>query len=53
VATVLTGLDMSAERHSPAQLYRRHDLELIQAQVPGMGGPVRRPCGTEDVGDLE
>src|SRR3546814_9718110 len=32
---------------------RRHDLELMQAQMPGMRGAIRGPCSTEDVGDLE
>jgi hypothetical protein len=34
-------------------LDRRHNLELMQAQVPGMGGPVSGAGGAEDVGDLE
>ena len=34
-------------------LDRRHDLELVQAEVPGMGGAIRRASSTEDVGDLE
>jgi hypothetical protein len=34
-------------------LDRRHGLELGEAQVPGMGGPVCGPCGSEDVGDLD
>ena len=36
-----------------AGLDRRHDLELVQAQVPGLSGPVRRARGTKDVGDLD
>lgn len=47
------GLDMTAERGGAAMLDRRHDLELMQAQMPGMGGAVGWPRGTEDVGDLE
>jgi hypothetical protein len=31
----------------------RHDLQLMQAQMPGMDGRVGRPCSAEDVGDLE
>ena len=42
-----------AERGGAAMLDRRHDLELMQAQMPGMRGAIRRPRGTEDVGDLE
>jgi hypothetical protein len=34
-------------------LDRGHDLELLQAQVPRLGGPVSWANGTEDVGDLE
>ena len=47
------GLDMSTQRSGAAVLDRRHDLQLMQAQMSGMGGPVRRAGGTEDVGDLE
>ena len=46
VAAVLAGLDVAAERRGAAGLDRRHDLELAEAQVPGMGrapgGAVRR-----------
>jgi hypothetical protein len=34
-------------------LDRRHHLELDEAQMPGMGGPVGRAGGAEDVGDLK
>src|SRR3546814_2101646 len=47
------GFDMAAERGGAAMLDRRHDLELMQAEVPGMGHAIGRPRGTEDVGDLE
>ncbi len=53
VPAVGTGLDMTAERGGAAMLDRRHDLELMQAEVPGMGHAIGRPRGTEDVGDLE
>jgi hypothetical protein len=53
VAAVGTGLHVAAERGGAAMLDRRHDLELMQAQMPGMGDAIGRPCGTEDVGDLE
>ena len=43
---------MTAEGRGAAMLDRRHDLELIEAQVPGMGGPVSGAGGAEDVGDL-
>jgi hypothetical protein len=44
---------MTTERGGAAMLDRRHDLELMQAQMPGMGDAIGRPRGTEDVGDLE
>ena len=34
-------------------LDRRHDLELVQAQMPGTACPVRGPGSAEDIGDLE
>ena len=53
MAAVLAGLDVTAERSGAAVLDRRHDLELGEAQVPCMGGPVGGPGSTEDVGDLD
>ena len=53
VPAVGAGLDMPAERGGATMLDRRHDLELVQAQMPGMARPVRRPRAAEDVGDLE
>src|SRR3546814_13320423 len=53
VAAVLAGLDMAAERRGPALLDRRHDLELLEAEVPGMGGPIGGTSGAENIGDLE
>jgi hypothetical protein len=44
---------MTTHNGGAAGLYRRHDLELVQAQVPGASGPVRRTGGAKDVGDLE
>ena len=46
-------LDVPAHDGSAAGLDGRHYLELVQAQVSGMRRSVRRPCGAEDVGDLE
>src|SRR3546814_19772282 len=45
------GFDMAAERGGAAMLDRRHDLELMQAQMPGMGHTIGRPRGAEKVGD--
>src|SRR3546814_6890816 len=42
-----------AQCNGAAVLDRRHDLELVKAQVPGMGGPVTGTGGAEDIGDLE
>ena len=53
MAAVLAGLDMTAQGGRAAMLDRRHDLELMKAQVSGMGGPISGAGGTEDIGDLE
>jgi hypothetical protein len=44
---------VAAERSGAAMFDGRHDLELVEAQMPGMGDPVRRTGSAEDVGDLE
>ena len=53
LAAVLAGLDVTAERRGAAVLDCRHDLELGEAQVTCLGGPVSRPGCAEDVGDLD
>ena len=53
VPAVGAGLDVSAHDGGPAGLYRRHDLELVEAQMPGAGSPVRRTGSAEDVGNLD
>jgi len=53
MAAVLAGLDLTAHSRPTAMLDRRHDLELMKIQVPGMGGPISGAGSTEDVGDLE
>ena len=53
MAAVLAGLDMTAQSRRAAMLDRRHDLELMKAQVSGMGGPISGAGSTENVGDLE
>ena len=40
VAAVVAAIDMAAERRGAAVLDRRHDLQLGEAQMPGLGGPV-------------
>ena len=53
VAAVLAGFDMPAKHCGATVLNRRHHLELIQAQMPGMGDPVDRAGSAEDVCDLK
>jgi hypothetical protein len=53
VRAVLATLDVAAERGSATGLDRRHDLELGEAHVTGVGLSPRRPVGAKDVGDLE
>jgi hypothetical protein len=53
VAAVHTGLDMAAEGGGTAMLDRRHDLKLLQAQVPGLRDAIGGSGGTQNVGDLE
>src|SRR5437879_13397933 len=44
---------MAAERRGAAALDRRHHLQLIEADVTGMGRTPRRPVVAEDVRDLQ
>ena len=44
---------MAAERRRPAVLDRRHDLQLGEAHVTGVGLSPCRPIGSKDVGDLQ
>ncbi len=53
VRTVLAALDVSAERGCATGLDRRHDLQLVEAHVTGVGHSPRRPVGAKDVGDLQ
>ena len=53
VATFDTTGHMPAERLGPAGLYRGHDLELGQADMPRIGLPPRRTMGAEYVSDLQ
>jgi hypothetical protein len=50
---VLAGFEVTAGLRGAAVLDRRHDLELGEAQVSCMVGPVGGPCSAEDVGDLD
>jgi hypothetical protein len=53
MAAVLAGFDMTAQGCGAAMLDRRHDFELMKAQVSGMSGPISGAGCTEDIGDLE
>ena len=53
MAAVGAGLDVTAQRSRAAMLDRRHDLELVKAQMSGMRGPICRACRLENVGDLK
>jgi hypothetical protein len=53
VRAVLAALDVAAERGCATGLDRRHDLQLGEAHVAGVGLSPRRPVGAKDVGDLK
>src|SRR5580700_545738 len=53
VRAVLATLDMTAERRGSTGLDRRHDLQLAEAHMAGVGFAPRRPMGAKDVGDLQ
>ena len=48
-----TTLDMPAERRGTAALDRRHHLQLVEADVTGVGRAPRRPVVAEDIRDLQ
>ena len=50
---LIAGLDMASECGGAAGLDRRHHLELVEAEMPGMVCPIGRASGAEDIGDLE
>src|SRR5215469_12182376 len=53
VAAILAALDMPAKRGRAALLDRRHDLELPQAHMPGIGPAPIGPMTIKDVCDLQ
>ena len=53
VRAVLAALDVSAELGGSTGLDRRHDLQLAEAHMAGIGFAPRRPMGSKDVGDLQ
>ena len=52
MAAILAALDMAAECSRAALLDRRHDLELTQAYMPGIGAAPVGPMAMKDVCDL-
>src|SRR6516162_2966639 len=53
VRAVLTAFDMTAQRRRSATLDGRHDLELAEAHMAGMGRTPSRPAAAEDVRHLD
>src|SRR5712671_5534225 len=53
VAAILAELDMPAERGRAALLDRRHDLELTEAYMPGIGATPVGSMAMKDVCDLQ
>jgi len=53
VRAVLTAFDMPAQRRRSATLDRRHDLELAEAHMAGMGRAPSRSAMAEDVRHLD
>jgi hypothetical protein len=53
VGADLAALDMTAQCHRSAALDRRHDFQLTEAHVAGMGRTPSRPAVAEDVRNLD
>ena len=53
VGAVGAAYDVATERRGAAALDRRHDLELAEADMTGVGATPRRAVGAEDIRDLE
>ena len=53
VRAVLAALDVSAERGCATGFDRRHDLQLREAHMAGVGLAPCGPMGAKDVGDLQ
>jgi len=53
VAAILAALDMPAERGRTALLDRRHDLELLQAHMSGIGPAPVGPMAMKDICNLQ
>src|SRR6516165_3735623 len=53
VGAVFAAFDMTAQRRRSAAFDRRHDLELAEAHMAGMGRTPSRPAMAEDVRHLD
>ena len=53
VRAVFAAFDMTAQRRRSAAFDRRHDLELAEAHMAGMGRTPSRPAVAEDVRHLD
>ena len=53
LAVIPAGLDVTAEGRGAAVLDRQHGLELGEAEMTCISGPIGRTGRTEDVGDLD
>jgi hypothetical protein len=53
MSALLAALDVPAERRRAAALDRRHHLQLVEADVSGIGSTPRRPVVAEDIRDLQ
>jgi hypothetical protein len=52
-ATIVAGIDVTAEPRRPASFDRTHDATLAAAKVTGVLSSVGRPMPPKDVGDFE
>src|SRR6266446_5662519 len=53
VGTILAARDMATESRRAAVLDRRHDLQLAEAHMAGVGLTPCRPVAAEDIRDLQ
>ena len=53
VGAGLAAFDMPAQRRRSAALDRRHDLQLAEAHMAGMGRTPSRPAAAEDIRHLD
>jgi hypothetical protein len=53
IAAVFAAFDMAAERGRAAALEGAHHLELVEADVAGVGGPPCRTVVAENIRDLQ